>query len=241
MERCSGRWNATSCNNMLRGNRLPVEGRLELHGLSGCPSVWQVRIAAWEKGVPIDWVPFDTGLDDERVSLRNAERRSPRLVHGALVLDAGPVIQHYLDEVFSGRSLQCADPRTAVRLRLAASQLADLHIDGWAEPSAATRRNVVRAYEVLEALLGGGGEWLGGDEPCLVDFDVWTSIALLSTKELGAPKQRARIVRYWQRARERPSFANTRPSWFGGAIHPRIRGDPCDTHTPPVIFQDRER
>lgn len=32
---------------------------IELHGRSKCPFAWRTRIAAFEKGVPFEWIPFD--------------------------------------------------------------------------------------------------------------------------------------------------------------------------------------
>jgi glutathione S-transferase len=187
---------------------------VEIHGLEDCPFAWQTRIAACEKGVSFEWLPFDETDPDPRVALHNPEGRTPLLVHGPVILTGAAIISLYLDEEFDGPSLQPNDPRERAANRLLMAELADLRMNELPLPTAATRARVDSGLRTLEReLVAGAHRWLGGAYPSLADFELWPTLALLQAKGIPMPVHLPCTATYWDRVQMRASYRDTKPSW----------------------------
>src|SRR5436190_7028918 len=80
--------------------RRRMKQRVELHGLSTCPFAWRTRLAAAEKGMNVEWVPWDAPDAGRRSMAHNPDRHSPVMIHDWLTLTDAVVISLYLDEAF---------------------------------------------------------------------------------------------------------------------------------------------
>lgn len=160
-----------------------------IRGKRECPFAWRVRIAAREKDLPFEWMPFDEG--DKRW-------KSPTLVEDGLELIESQVIIQYLDEAYPSRPLQALGARERAQMRLRSCELAPLEKDD----------EFAAGCETLERMLADGRTWLGGDGPDLSDVAIWPFLAQ-SEKEI--PEHLKRVNAYWSRARERDSIVTTKP------------------------------
>jgi glutathione S-transferase len=185
----------------------------EIHGKRECPFAWRVRLAAREKGVPFEWIPFDVRSPDARALHHNAERRSPLLWEAGFTLEESLVIAQYIDESVEGRPLLPADPKERARAR---SMLARLVPELEAAPGHADDRDAEaarahRGQRALDAALGDGRAWLGGELPLLPDLMIWPFLCLQERDGAPIPAELARARSYWKRAKELSSFVATRP------------------------------
>lgn len=190
--------------------------QIELHGKVECPYAWRARLAAFEKGVRFEYIPFDVADPDPRAAQHNPEHRSPLLVHGEFRLTESGVIAQYLEEAFSGPALLPAQPTARARMRLDIAELAKLEADTRAGVVATpeVRARIQQAYELLERKLADGRSWLGGDSPGLSDVMIWPQLAGLQLRlQLPIPAELARASAYYSRASSRASFRETRPPW----------------------------
>jgi glutathione S-transferase len=162
-------------------------------------------VAAREKGLAFDWMPFDVPSPDPRAVRHNPERKSPKLVEGDFQLIESLAIVQYLDEAHPGRRLQPADPRERAHARVRLTQLAafEQHVTPEHPPD---EKKLRKGFEVIEAALRDGRRWLGGSEPDLSDIAVWP---FLWTLEKAGVAIEARA--YWDRARTRESLVSTAP------------------------------
>lgn len=189
---------------------------IEIHGRLACPFAWRARLAAAEKGVAFDWVPFDAEPPDARAE-RNPARRSPLLIHGDVQLTESAVIAQYIDEAFPGPALMPAQPAPRARARIDIAELAKLEADTrpGTVPTPEVRTRINQGYELLDKKLADGRAWLGGETPNLADLLIWPFLAGIGLRlGLTIPAELARASAYWQRVVERPSYRSTRPQWL---------------------------
>jgi glutathione S-transferase len=158
-----------------------------IRGKRECPFAWRVRIAAREKDLPFEWMPFDEG---------DTRWKSPTLVEDGFELIESLVIIQYLDEAYPGRPLQALGARERAQMRLRMSELAGLE------------NEFTSGCEMLERMLADGRTWLGGDGPDLSDVAIWP---FLAQSERDIPAQLKRVKTYWSRVRDRDSITSTRP------------------------------
>lgn len=189
--------------------------KLELHGFEGCPFAWRTRIAAQEKRIPFDWIPVDAAQPDARVE-HNPEKRSPMLVAGDVRLTESFVIAQYLDEAYSGPSLQPKDARARAEMRIAVTQIGP-KLEHDARPTATlddqARTKVMGGLDLLEKGLADGRHFLGGVAPSLADVQIWPFLGLLKARHRIEPgSERPRAKAYWERVQSRPSYSETRPA-----------------------------
>src|SRR5438105_4044304 len=113
-----------------------------IRGKHECPFAWRVRIAAREKDLPFEWLPFD---DD------GTTWKSPTLVEDGFQLTESLVIIQYLDEAYPSRPLQALGARERAQMRLRMHELAALETDD----------RFAAGYEALDRMLAGEALWLG--------------------------------------------------------------------------------
>ncbi len=179
-----------------------------------CPFAWRTRLCACEKGVRFEYIAFDAPEPDARAALRNPERRSPLLVHGAVRLTESGVIALYIEEAFPGRPLLPGGAAERARQRIDALELSKLEVDPHTELTPEARAGVLAGYERLERKLADGRSWLGGQDPTLVDLLLWPHlIGLRRPLQLPASAGLARVAAYLGRVEARPSLLETRPAW----------------------------
>lgn len=186
---------------------------IEIHGRVGCPFAWRARLAAAEKGLSFDWIPFDAEKPDARAE-RNPARRSPLLIHGEVQVTESIVIAQYIDEAFPGPALMPAQPAPRAQARIDIAELQKLEADTrpGVVPSPELRSRVGQAYELLDKKLRDGRAWLGGETPNLADLMIWPFLSGLQLRlGLTVPAELQRARAYWQRVTERPSFRSTQP------------------------------
>ncbi len=186
---------------------------VEIHGAKGCPFAWRVRLAAHVKGVAYEWLPFDVPGPEARSAERNPQRKSPLLVHEDFVLTDSHVIGVYLDEAFDGPPLRPADPRNRARQRLAERELAPLQIHGRREATAEEHARLESALIALPRHLGGTDAWLAGATPGLLDFQVWTGLAMVKRRCFAVLPASGPVSDYWARASAHEAFRATAPAW----------------------------
>jgi glutathione S-transferase len=187
---------------------------IEIHGRLACPFAWRARLAAAEKGVPFDWVPFDASSADPR-SAQNPDKRSPLLIHGDFRLTESAVIAQYIDEVFPGPALMPATPAPRALARVDLSELlAKLEVSSMAPVTPELQTRVAQGYELLDKKLADGRSWLGGETPNLADLLIWPQMTGIQLRlKLPIPPEREHARAYWQSVLERPSYLSTRPEW----------------------------
>ncbi len=186
---------------------------LELHGRGKCPFAWRTRIAAFEKGLAFDWIPFDVPSPDPRAAANNADKKSPKLVDGDFSLTESMVIAQYLSEAYPGEPLEAADVKDRAHQRVAQTQLK--HFEGDVRPDQPLtdeqRKKVQQGFEQLEGVLADGRAFVGGAQPSIADVQLWPFVHGWLAKGVSIPSSLARATAYWQRVMARPSFVQTRP------------------------------
>jgi glutathione S-transferase len=191
--------------------------QIELHGRMACPFAWRTRLAATEKGVTFEYIPHDAPQPDPRAAERNPDQRSPLLIHGDVRLTESIVIAQYIDEAFPGRALVPSDPVERARMRTSLIELvskleADARDGVVATPE--VRARAASGYQLVDQKLADGRPWLGGDAPLLSDLVIWPNLAALDLRlAITIPAAQRRTQEYWERARQRPSYRQTRPEW----------------------------
>ncbi|MCA1828620.1 MAG: glutathione S-transferase family protein [Myxococcales bacterium] len=163
-----------------------------IRGKRECPFAWRVRIAAREKDLPFEWMPFDDG---------GTTWKSPTLIEDGFQLTESLVIIQYLDEAFPERPLQALGARERAQMRLRMAELGAFEKEEKFSPG----------YEALEPMLADGRTWLGGDGPDLSDVAVWPFLAQLEKGGHPIPDDLKHATAYWTRARDRDSLVSTRP------------------------------
>jgi glutathione S-transferase len=188
---------------------------IEIHGRLGCPFAWRARLAAAEKSVPFEWIPFDAQPPDARAA-KNTAQRSPLLIHGDFQLTESAVIAQYIDEAFPGPALQPSEPAPRALARVDSTELQKLEADTrpGVVPTPEVRARINQGFELLDKKLGHGGPWLGGETPNLTDLLIWPMLTgLVLRLGLTIPPALTRATAYWQRVVQRPSYHSTRPQW----------------------------
>jgi glutathione S-transferase len=185
---------------------------VEIHGYVGCPFAWRVRLAAAEKQVAADWIPSDVPEPDARSATHNPDDHSPLLWHDGFTLLESEVIGHYLEEAFPGRTLMGTEPRGRATVRLLAAQLASIDVHTVRREEEAVRRSE-GALNALEEALQGSQTFLLGDDPGLVDVQIWPFLTNIAVRGLLDEERYQRVAAYLGRAAQRPSFRTTRPPW----------------------------
>lgn len=185
---------------------------LEVYGQARCPFSFRVRLAAAEKGVPFEWLPFDVPEPDSRALRNNPDRRSPLAIHDGFRLTESLVIAQYVDEAFPGRPLAPTDPKERARMRLAIAELAPFERLEGTTPDATTTPAADRAFHTLERRLAmRDAPWLGGSALDLADILVIPMIAALVEHGHAVPADAARARAYFERAEAHPTVVATRP------------------------------
>ncbi|HYS09358.1 MAG TPA: glutathione S-transferase family protein [Myxococcales bacterium] len=186
---------------------------LEIHGKRECPFAWRVRLAAREKDVPFEWVPFDGPSPDPRAAHRNPDQRSPLLWDAGFSLTESMVIAEYLEESQGGRALMPSGPQERARARLLlATVVRSLEtVPSYAPDEAAARKQIREGLAELEGTLSDGRIWLGGEMPMLPDLMLWPFLSLQEQDGSPIPPELPRAQRYWQRVKEQRSLTSTRP------------------------------
>jgi glutathione S-transferase len=186
---------------------------IELHGRQKCPFAWRTRIAAFEKGVAFEWIPFDVPSPDPRAAAHNADQKSPKLVDGDFSLIESMVIVQFLNEGYPGGALEPLDPKERAKLRVAQSQLGK--IEGDVRPDQPVtdelRKKVHQGFEQLEQVLSDGRQFIGGAAPSIPDVQIWPFVSGWIAKGVAIPAALAKATAYWQRVEARPSYVRTRP------------------------------
>lgn len=186
---------------------------LEIHGKRGCPFAWRVRLAAHEKRVPFEWVPFDVPSPDARALHHNPDRRSPFLWDAGFTLAESIVIAEYIEESCGGPALLPAGPKERAQARLLLTTLvpklevAPAHADDKTVAIEQAREGQAR----LDAALSDGRTWLCGEAALLPDLMIWPFLSQQETDGAAIPQGLSRARRYWERAKEARSLLATRP------------------------------
>ena len=173
---------------------------LEIHGKRQCPYAWRVRLVAHEKNIPYEWLPLDVADPDPRVQQHNPEQKSPLVWQDGFQLTESLVIAQYLDEAHFEKTLQALSARERARMRLRLHELEALQ----------QHDTALLGYEVLEAGLAEGRQFLGGSGPDLSDVCAWPFLWNLAAK-LPVPERLPRARAYVSRIRERESVLATQP------------------------------
>lgn len=186
-----------------------------------------VRIALHEKGVPYRLVPVDV-FADEGVPADHLARqpfgRIPAFEHDGFNLYETSAITRYVDEAFSGPSLQPLALRDRARMNQIIAMLDnyaylpmvwDVYVQRIEKPEgdgideARIAAGLQKARRFLTALpdLLGDRIWLAGSEPSLADFHAAPIFDLFGKTAEGAALVREfpTIEAWWERIRIRPS------------------------------------
>ena len=185
----------------------------EIHGRNECPFAWRVRVAAREKDLPFEWIPFDVPDPDPRARANNPEQKSPKLVEEGFALIESLVIIGYLDEAYPGAELQALGARERAQMRVRTRELArlEVHVGPGHPADDAARAKVWEGFQALDRMLEDGRKWLGGSRPDLSDIAAWPFLSTLDDADLRIPASLRHAAAYWERARTRESLLSTRP------------------------------
>ncbi len=187
---------------------------IEIHGRDKCPYAWRARIAAAEKGIDYEWLPYDVPSPDPRAGAHNADKKSPKLVHGDFSIIESMVISQYLNESHPGAALEPLDAKARAQARVNQTLLA--RIEGDTRPDQPVtdehRKKVGQGFEALEGVLADGRAFVGGESPGLADVQIWPFLAGWQSKGVTIPESLPKATAYWKRVQARPSFEKTRPS-----------------------------
>ena len=200
-----------------------------IYGLPPSSYTWTARIACEEKGISHELLPVEFGSDANKALHPFA--KIPILKHGDVLIYETSAICRYLDEAFTGPSLQPSDAAGRARMEQWNSCIVDYAYD-WAVRRIVIERLVVpqRGEKSDEAkikdavphakyVLGvmdkalTGSPYLAGGQPSIAD---WLLLPIVSympmvpegkeiTTGLGA------LTDWTKRMQARPSFAKTVP------------------------------
>lgn len=198
-----------------------------LYGASYSVYVRIVRIALHEKGVPYALVPVDV-FAEEGVPPAHLERhpfgRIPAFEHDGFAIYETSAITRYVDEAFSGPSLQPDALRDRARMNQIIAMLDnyaylpmvwDVYVQRVlsSEEEAADEARIASGMEkartffmALSNLLG-TRDWLSGPEPSLADFHAAPMFGLFEEALEGAAliREFQPIQAWWERTKVRPS------------------------------------
>jgi glutathione S-transferase len=206
---------------------------LELHGYRYSVYLRIVAMALIEKGLGWTHIEVDPFADEipESYLARNPFGRVPTLVHDGFVLYETTAITRYIDEAFSGPSLQSAEPKERARMnqivavadsygywpmvRLVFSHRVFRPASGGIANEAAIREGVEKSARVLAALegLAAGGPFLVGNARSLADLHLGAMTAYFAMAEEGRSELRrhAKVAEWWAAFSQRPSLVETDP------------------------------
>lgn len=187
-----------------------------------------VRIALHEKGVPYDLVPVDVFAEDGLPTgyrARHPFGRIPAFDHDGFCLYETSAITRYVDEAFTGPTLQPRGVRERARMNQIIAMLDnyayrpmvwDVYVQRTEKRSAdeelvATGLEKTRTFLAALSILLGGGNWLGGAAPSLADFHAAPMFALFERAPEGAAlvTEFPEILAWWEQVKARPSFMAT--------------------------------
>ena len=201
-----------------------ADASVTVYGAAYSVYVRIVRIALHEKGVAYDLVPVDVFADgglspDHRA--RHPFGRIPAFEHAGFGLYETSAITRYVDEAFSGPSLQPRGVRERARMNQIIAMLDnyaylpmvwDVYVQRMETEPVDEARIAVglgKARTFLAALLGllGEGPWLAGPEPSLADFHAAPMFALFEATPEGAALllEFPAVLAWWARVKARPS------------------------------------
>ena len=196
-----------------------------LYGASYSVYVRIVRIALHEKSVPYDLVPVDV-FAEEGGPPAHLERhpfgRIPAFEHDGFAIYETSAITRYVDEAFSGPSLQPHALRDRARMNQIIAMLDnyaylpmvwDVYVQRVLEGEAVDEARIASGMEkartffmALSSLLGTGNR-LSGPEPSLADFHAAPMFGLFEEAPEGAAliREFQPIQAWWERTKARPS------------------------------------
>jgi glutathione S-transferase len=206
---------------------------LELHGYRYSVYLRIVAMALIEKDlswthVKID--PFAETIPETYLAL-NPFGRVPTLVHDGFVLYETTAITRYVDEAFSGPSLQPTEPKDCARMNQIIA-IADSYgywpmvrqvfshrvfrpAEGRAGDEAVIAEGIEKSARVLAALddLAAGGPFLVGDALSLADLHLGAMTAYFTMAEEGRSEFRrhAKLAEWWAVFSTWPSLVKSDP------------------------------
>jgi glutathione S-transferase len=194
--------------------------------------VQAVRLALEEKGVAYELVPVDIfapgGPPADHMN-RHPFGKIPAFEHEGFRLYEAGAVTRYIDETFTGPSLQPADPRSRARMSQIISILDsyayrtlvwDIYVERVARPATGSAPDEARiaaalpkAEVCLSALaeLMGEEPWLAGPTLSLADLHAAPMFALFRLSPEGQQllRRHDRLVTWWDRVSNRGSFVRT--------------------------------
>jgi len=205
---------------------------VRLFGTDDSVYVRIVRLVLEEKGVPYELVPVDVfasaGVSAD-YRMRHPFGRIPALSHDGFDLFETGAITRYIDEAFSGPSLQPGPLLARARLNQIVSILDSYayipmvwdvyveRIEVAARGGTPDEGKIADALEkaalclkTLECLMG-GADWLAGNQPSLADFHAAPMISCFVLTEEGREMlaSHPRLSGWWARIQTRPSMVLT--------------------------------
>lgn len=194
---------------------------------------WIARLAMVEKGVSYERVEIDPFASDVPADYLAVHpfKRVPALVHDGFTLYETEAITRYLDEAFSGPSLQPSDPRERARSNQVVS-VVDSYVywpfvrqvfsHGAFRPRLGRsfntdeiRQGLAAAPRVLDALdqLASGATYLCCERLTLADIHLAPMIGYFTMVEEARSlvEQRPKLAKWWTRISAHPAFVATRP------------------------------
>ena len=197
---------------------------------------WIARLALAEKGLVYDLIeidPFEDNPADEFLEI-NPLCRVPALIHNGFQLFETAAMTRYLDEAFSGPTLQPQSGQSKARQN---QIIAVIDYDAYwplvrqvfvqtfynplvSEPTDESEqtKGLQRSTEVLSVLegLASGGKFLVGKEFSLADIHLFPMIAYFSASEEGreALAKFEKLFAWFNHQKRRPSFRMTCPEFL---------------------------
>jgi glutathione S-transferase len=211
---------------------------VELHAYQYSVYSWIARLVLREKNTVYDYVevnPFAADMPVDYLT-KHPFRRVPTLVHDGFVLYETAAITRYVDETFSGTSLQPADNRARARLiqiisiidaygylpmvRQVYSHRVFRPRTGQIFDESEIRSGIVASERVLGALeaLADDGDFLVANQLTIADLHLAPMMAYFSAAAEGSVvlARHPRLSAWWDRMRTRTAFVATNPGLPGG-------------------------
>lgn len=206
---------------------------VKIHGYEHSVYSWIARLVLDVKGVPFEWSevdPFSNSLSPSYLDL-HPFNRVPTLQHDAFILYETNAITRYIDEQFTGPTLQPSEPN----LRAIQNQLISVADNyaywplvrqvfshqvfrpkfGECEDKLEITNGLITAKLVLKAIedLALNAQYLVYDEICLADIHVYPIIAYFAAASDGHNllQQYPRLTNWFGRMSEHPSVQRTKP------------------------------
>jgi glutathione S-transferase len=213
---------------------------VELHAYQYSVYSWIARLVLREKEVGYDYVevnPFAADMPIDYLT-KHPFRRVPTLVHDGFVLYETAAITRYVDETFSGTSLQPADNRSQARLtqiigiidaygywpmvRQVFSHRVFRPRTGQVVDESEIRSGIVASERVLVALeaLAEDGDFLIANQLTIADLHLAPMMAYFSAAAEGSAvlARHPRLSAWWDLMRMRTAFVATDPGLPGGTL-----------------------